>query len=115
MAKSAKWSSVQYMNVFSVCKTKSCTYSNLILAPFLFPPFASKKAKANCDPRIHPDSKSPIDEDDQEHIARPESPSDRNKQSPDKIGEEALIFVNEMGPTRKISWWERGNLPDKPL
>ncbi|KAL7989342.1 hypothetical protein Chor_012008 [Crotalus horridus] len=42
-------------------------------------------AKANCDQRIQPDSKSSIDEDDQEHIARPESPSDRNKQSPDKI------------------------------
>ncbi|KAG8128894.1 hypothetical protein E2320_015627 [Naja naja] len=41
-------------------------------------------AKADCEQRIHPDSKSLIDEDDQKHISRPESPSDMNKQSPDR-------------------------------
>ncbi|XP_007433954.1 zinc phosphodiesterase ELAC protein 2 [Python bivittatus] len=49
---------------------------------------------ANCEQRIHPDSKSLIDEDDQKHTSSPGSP-DRNKQSPDKIGSRRQILERD--------------------
>uniref|UniRef100_A0A2D4PDN1 Zinc phosphodiesterase ELAC protein 2 n=3 Tax=Micrurus surinamensis TaxID=129470 RepID=A0A2D4PDN1_MICSU len=52
-------------------------------------------AKADCEQRIHSDSKSLIDEDDQKHISRPESPSDMNKQSPDRTGSRRQILERD--------------------
>ncbi|XP_063148646.1 zinc phosphodiesterase ELAC protein 2 [Candoia aspera] len=49
----------------------------------------------NCEQRIHPDSKSLTDQDDQKHISSPGSPSDRDKQSPDKIGSRRQILERD--------------------